>query len=253
MQSSMKSIKTIIVDDEPAAVESLKIMLERYCGDLEVIASATSVKKAVKLIKEDEPELVFLDIMMSDGTGFDVLEKIPDRQFEVVFVTAYSQWEIKALKYSAIRYIQKPLSRDDLVGVVEAIKARKGVVFNPTKRYGVLFDNLREVLPKKLSLTTTSSYEYLDVETIDGFKFEEDKVVVFMTTGESMVVLESIDHLEDILDDRNFYRFSNDLLLNLRNIEAFSEVDVAMKGEQHFDISKSKIEEFKRRFGNPPY
>lgn len=249
----MEKIKTIIVDDEPAAVESLKIMLERYCGDLEVVAATTSVKKAVKLIKEIEPELVFLDIMMSDGTGFDVLEKIPDRHFEVVFVTAYSHLEIKALKYSAIRFIQKPLSRDDLVDVVEAIKARKGIVFNPTKRYGVLFDNLKEVLPHRLSLSTKDSYEYLDVDTIVGFQFIDGEVSVFLTDGRSMQVLESLNHLEDVLDDRKFYRFSKDLLLNLRSIEIVSDCQIYMKGRQAFSVSSARIEEFKRSYGNPPY
>lgn len=249
----MEKIKTIIVDDEPAAVESLKIMLERYCGDLEVVAATTSVKKAVKLIKEIEPELVFLDIMMSDGTGFDVLEKIPDRHFEVVFVTAYSHLEIKALKYSAIRFIQKPLSRDDLVDVVEAIKARKGIVFNPTKRYGVLFDNLKEVLPHRLSLSTNDSYEYLDVDTIVGFKFADGGVTVFLTDGSSMQVLESLNHLEDVLDDRRFYRFSKDLLLNLRSIEIVSDCQIYMKGRQVFTVSSTRVEEFKRSYGNPPY
>lgn len=249
----MEKIKTIIVDDEPAAVESLKIMLERYCSDLEVVAATTSVKKAVKLIKEIEPELVFLDIMMSDGTGFDVLEKIPDRHFEVVFVTAYSHLEIKALKYSAIRFIQKPLSRDDLVDVVEAIKARKGIVFNPTKRYGVLFDNLKEVLPHRLSLSTKDSYEYLDVDTIVGFQFIDGEVSVFLTDGRSMQVLESLNHLEDVLDDRKFYRFSKDLLLNLRSIEIVSDCQIYMKGRQAFSVSSARIEEFKRSYGNPPY
>lgn len=249
----MERLKAIIIDDESASIETLKILLSRFCEDVDVVATATSAKKAVKLINDSVVDVVFLDIMMPDGTGFDVLEQMPNRNFEVVFITAYNNLEIKALKYSAIKFLQKPISKEQLMESVEAMKARKGIVFNATKRYSALFENLKAVLPKILSLQTADSFEYIEIDKILAFKGDNKIVNVYIDGEQEIVTKEKIDHLEDILYDRKFYRFNTFLLVNMKNIEIMTDFEIILKGGMSFPINSSRIYEFKLTYGNPPY
>jgi two-component system LytT family response regulator len=249
----MDAIKAIIVDDERAAVESLCIMLNKYCDDLNIVATALSINAAKKEIIEHNPDVVFLDIMMPDGTGFDILEALPDRNFELVFVTAYNHLAIKALKYCAIEFIQKPVCKDDLTKAIDKVKNNRGIVKNSSLQYSVLFENLGNELPNKLCLPTEGGIEVVDLGEVLAFESKDSGVIAYTLDGRSLISEKSIDILEDTLSDSNFYRIANELLLNLKKVEIISKREIFMHGGKTFNLPAERINEFKIRFGNPPY
>jgi two-component system LytT family response regulator len=144
-------IKTIIIDDEPKIIKNIKNILYVYCKNVSVVAEAENVKSGVEAIKTHDPDLVLLDINMPDGSGFDLLEKIPQRNFLTIFITAYDEYAVKAIKYSAADYILKPIDKNELISAIdkiEKIKKGKNAKFINAK-YELLFENLRSPLPKK--------------------------------------------------------------------------------------------------------
>ncbi|TCN65683.1 LytR/AlgR family response regulator transcription factor [Acetobacteroides hydrogenigenes] len=249
----MDAIKAIIVDDERAAVESLSIMLEKYCDDLSVVATALSVSEAKREIVRYMPDVVFLDIMMPEGSGFDILEELPDRSFDIVFVTAYNDLAIKALKYCAIDFIQKPVCKDELTKAIEKVKNNKGIVRNSSLQYAVLFENLGNELPQKLCLTTPSGVEVVDIEQVIAFEAVEDGVVAHILNGRTVESDKGIDDLEDTVIDNLFFRVTNELLLNLKNVEIISKNEIFMRGGLCFKVPTDRIGDIKIRYGNPPY
>jgi Response regulator of the LytR/AlgR family len=249
----MDAIKAIIVDDERAAVESLRIMLTRYCDDLNIVATALSINAAKKEIIKHDPDVVFLDIMMPDGTGFDILEELPNRNFEIVFVTAYNHLAIKALKYCAIEFIQKPVCKDDLTKAIDKVKNNRGIIRDSSLQYSVLFENLGNELPNKLCLPTSDGMEVVDLDDVLAFESEGNGVIVHTADGLCIISEKSIDHLEDTLSDSKFYRITNEVLLNLKNVEIISKSEVFMHGGKTFSVPFERINDFKIRFGNPPY
>lgn len=249
----METIKAIIVDDERAAVESLSILLNRYCPDLRIVATAFSVDAAKKEIVEHNPDVVFLDIMMPEGTGFDILEALPNRNFDIVFVTAYNQLAIRALEYCAIEFIQKPVCKDELTKAIEKVKSSKGIVRNSSLQYAALFENLGNELPNKLCLPTASGYEVVDLEEVLTFESNGNGVKAFLHDGRCIQSEKSINHLEDTLSGSNFFRITNELLLNLKNVELVSKFEIFLSGGLTFSLAPERIKELKIRFGNPPY
>jgi|APDOM4702015159_1054818.scaffolds.fasta_scaffold00177_9 two-component system LytT family response regulator len=249
----MDALKAIIVDDERAAIESLSIMLSKYCEDLQIVATASSVPAAKKEIQAHNPDVVFLDIMMPDGTGFDILEELPTRNFEIVFVTAYNHLAVKALKYSAIEFIQKPVCKDDLTKALEKIKSNKGFVKDSSLQYMTLFSNLANELPSKLCLPTKNRIEVVEVEDVLAFKSEGKEVVAYMSNGKEIVAQKNIDNLEDTLSGGKFYRISSGLLINLKHLEILLKEEVIMRGGLTLKATKEQVNELKINYGQPPY
>lgn len=249
----MDTLKVVIVDDERAAVETLSIMLSMYCPNLSIVATASSVKEAKQVIVDYSPDVVFLDIMMSDGTGFDILEALPSRNFDIVFVTAYNHLAIKALKYSAIEFIQKPVCIDDLTKAIGKVKSSRGILRNSALQYSTLFENLEKELPSKLCLPTSTQLEVVDVQMVLAFESEDDGVVAFISDGRRIHAHKKIDHLEDTLSDSQFYRMTPTCLINLAQVEIMAKGEIFMHGGTVFNVPAERISEFKISHGNPPY
>ena len=147
-------IKVIIIDDEPASINVLSNMLRDYCEDVEVIATAGSLAEGIEVLLKNQPDMVFLDISFPDGEGFSILEKIPDKQFEVVFITAHDKYAVRAFDFAALHYLTKPF---DPAKVVEAIKRYNKKHISPQQ-----FQILDEGLDGK--------FDRLVVPSIEGFK-----------------------------------------------------------------------------------
>jgi len=118
-------MKAIIIDDVAQAIDTLKADLTDYCPDVEVIATADGVINGAKLLKEHTPDVLFLDIQMQDGTGFDLLEILPEINFKIIFTTASDAFAIRAFKFSAVDYLLKPVDPEELVAAVEKVKAEQ--------------------------------------------------------------------------------------------------------------------------------
>ena len=144
-------IKAIIIDDIPEARTVLKADLENYCVNISVVGEAEGVVSGAKVIKELKPDLVFLDIQMQDGTGFDLLEILPEKDFKLIFTTASDEFAVKAFKFSAVDYLLKPIDPDELMDAVSKVEQQD----KPAERIGLLKENFDQ--PKRCLLYTSPS------------------------------------------------------------------------------------------------
>ncbi|MES2628321.1 MAG: LytTR family DNA-binding domain-containing protein [Bacteroidota bacterium] len=243
-------LKTIVVDDERAGRDLLKVMLDKCCPQVEVIADADSVQQAIALITQHKPDLVFLDIELSDGTGFDVLQGIPDHQFAVIFVTAYDKYASKAFKYSALDYLLKPVDEDELIEAVK--KAQSGRSDLDLKQKITQFlEQYKPVNPQqssgKLGISSLDGYEFIDIATIVRCEADGKYTTCYLTEGQRIVSSRSIKEFEEQLSASNFFRVHHSHLINLKFIRKYHKGRggyVIMNDESSVPVAERKKDEF---------
>jgi two-component system LytT family response regulator len=219
-------IKTIIIDDEVKARETIAKMLQTYCPEVEVIDSAGSVKEGVKVLEKNNPDLVFLDIKMGDGTGFDLLRKLKTVDFILIFITAFEEFAIRAIKFSALDYILKPLDPDELMNAVE--KANDAIEKeNISVRLEALYENLDvlNIKTKKIVLKTTSSVHIVNLEEIIRCESEKNYTHFFTTDQEKITVSKTLKEFNELLVDYSFYRVHQSHLINLSHVRRYDKQD----------------------------
>lgn len=208
-------IKAVIIDDIPEAITVLKADLETYCDNIEVISSANGVVSGAKVIKDLKPDLVFLDIQMPDGTGFDLLEIIGETNFKLIFTTASDEFAIKAFKFSAIDYLLKPIDPDDLMRAVEKVEQQQ----QPTSRLDLLKENLNH--PKKIALNTVDKIHIVDIENVIRLQSDINYTKFFFKDGSKLIVTKTLKEFDKMLSDHHFIRIHQSHLVNVNMIKEF--------------------------------
>ncbi len=242
-------VKAIIIDDENKAVSFIQSVIVEYCEEIEVVKTANSARAGKLAIETFEPDLVFLDVEMPNGNGFDLLESLDQINFDVVFITAYDHYAIKAIKYSAADYILKPIDVEELVSSVKAILKQKEER-NELPDYNILFENLKTTAPIKLAIPTGKGMEY--VNTTDIIRIEADRSYsnVFLTDKTKILVSRSLVEFHELLLDRNFFRSHNSHLINLEHVKAYARQDggyIEMIDGSNVSLARSKREMFMER------
>src|SRR5664280_2245548 len=157
-----RKLITAIIDDEPDALDFISSIAAEYCPDLDVCGKANNVKEGINLINEIKPDLVFLDVEMPNGTGFDLLAQFPEKNFDVVFITAFNHYAIKAIKFSAVDYILKPININEFIeSVNKVIQKHATNSLAGNENFDVLLENLRTAHPTRLVIPTSDGRECL--------------------------------------------------------------------------------------------
>lgn len=222
-------MQALIIDDEPSLRESTATLLSIYCPDIEVVGTAGGVKQAISLIKAVKPDLIFLDVEMPDGTGFDVIHAFPERDFAVIFITGHNEYAIKAFKFSAIDYILKPLDPDDLERAVK--KARQS--FNPALsafQLSALQSNLEKSKPNRIVLKDANHVYLVEVDEIIRCESDDNYTRFFLTDNRSILISTTLKDYENLLAAHHFFRCHQSHLVNLR---FFSKFDKREGGSMH--------------------
>jgi two-component system, LytTR family, response regulator len=219
-------MKAVIIDDENKSRQVLRDMLEKYCIDVTILGEASGCQEGVELIKEVKPELVFLDIQMPDGSGFNLLEEFESPSFDVVFVTAFDQYAIKAIKFSALDYLLKPINPQDLIKAVERYK-QKVSTGDINKRLDVLMKNLDagKGKPKKIVLSTAEGYHVVNPDDIIRCQSDSYYTNFYFTDGKRIIVSKTLKEFEELLTDFGFVRSHKSHLVNIRYIKSFLRAD----------------------------
>lgn len=212
-------IRALLVDDEIASIRSLEILLSQFCKQVEVVGVARSLDEALSQTLKLKPDLIFLDIEMPSGTGFDFLEQSDSSSFEVIFITAHNNYAVKAFKYSAIDYILKPIDIEELVRAVEKVVESKRVNIDSRNKYNTLFDNLKEIIPQKLVVIVNGQYDYLDLREVLFFEMKGKKVNVHLADGSCVKIDDDFNSIEEQLLDREFYRIHQYYMLNVVKVK----------------------------------
>jgi two-component system, LytTR family, response regulator len=237
-------ITALIIDDEKNNRDSLKKLLKENCPSVQILGEAGSVQEATRFFEEHQPQLVFLDVEMPSGTGFELLRQLNKINFKVIFVTAHSHYALKAIKFSAIDYLLKPVDVDDLVESVK--KAEAEIHFNYQAQYSGLLRNLEPGSMHKLAIPVKGGIAFLEPDNIIRLQADGTYTHIFLN-GEKYTATKNIKEYEYLLTDFNFFRSHNSHLINLRHVKQFNKVDgffVQMDDGSVAEISRRKKEEF---------
>ncbi len=235
-------LNTLIIDDEKQARNSLRSDLSKHEDSLYILGEADSVETAVKLINEKEPDLVFLDINLGDGSGFNVLEKTAFKNFKTIFVTAYDQYAIKAFKVSALDFLLKPVDLDELS---EAVKKAKALITpNTTEEQIKVFRDTKVVeAEKKIVLKELDAIHIVKVNDLIACEASGIYTTFYINNNKQIVVSKNLKEYEEILEPYNFLRVHNSFLINAAKIEKFEKSDggfLIMEGGQRVPVSQRK-------------
>ena len=239
--------KCIIVDDEIGAREILVQMLKLYCTDIEIIGLAHNVDSAYELISSLNPDLVFLDIKMPDGSGFNLLERFPKLNFQVVFVTAHEEYAIKAFRFSALDYILKPVDPSDLINAVDKVSGINNVN-DLDKQFKIMkenFYNESTQTEKKIVLRTTENIYVIPISEVVRCRSEKNYTYFYFTNREKIIVSRTLKDFEEILTDHGFMRVHRSNLINLKYISRYEKSEggyVIMLDDSRVDVSHRKKE-----------
>jgi two-component system, LytTR family, response regulator len=239
-------LKAIIVDDEAKARRILESFIKEYCSTIQICALAEDVPTAVKAIKKFEPDLVFLDIEMPGYNGFQLLEFFDDVNFEIIFVTAYSEFAIKAFQVSAIDYLLKPLQIEQLIHAVEKVEKLKGNSLIKQK-LEALQTNLKENKIQKIAVPVSNGTLFVDVKDITHLKAEGSYVNIFLKDGNKILVSKNIKDYEDVLTvTEGFFRCHRSFLVNKQFIKVISPDNSAatMLNTHCVQISRERKNDF---------
>ncbi len=239
-------LKVVIIDDEDHIRDTLINMLEMNCPDVRVVGQASGVVSGIAAIKELQPELVFLDIQMKDGTGFDLLYGLPSIDFKVIFITAYDQYALQAFRFSAVDYLLKPVNPEQLKEAV--IRAGNLIHDHFNKQMKVLEENLKSVSNKnkKIILRTTESIHLLDVGNIICCDSDSSYTTVHTVEGEKIIVSKTLKEYEEMLTECGFYRVHKSYLINLLHIKRFDRQDggyIILTNDLKIPVASRKREE----------
>lgn len=229
-------IRAVIIDDIPEAIAVLKSDLENYCVNIEVVGSADGVVTGAKLIREIKPDLVFLDIQMKDGSGFDLLEILPDVQFKLIFTTASDEFAVKAFKFSAVDYLLKPIDPDELMDAVSRVETQD----KAAQRIDLLKENF--VKTKKIALNTLEKIHIVNVEEILRCESNINYTMFYFTDGSKLLVTKTLKEFDNLLSEHNFIRVHQSHLINTHFIKEFlkSSGEIVMKDGTKVPVSTRK-------------
>ncbi len=217
-------MKAVVIDDMPSALNLLKKDLKEYCPEIEIIGEADSVISAAKLLKSIEPDIVFLDIMLGDGTGFDLLQILPEMKFKLIFVTASDEFAIRAFKYAAVDYLLKPINPEELISAVD--RAKEQIVHSQESLH-LLNETINKPneLPRRISLHTLEKIIVVEIKDIIHCKSEANNTIFYIKDRPKVFVTKTLKFFDKILQPHGFSRVHQSHLINNEFIHAFIKKD----------------------------
>jgi len=250
-------MKAIIVEDELNVREGFIKLLNVFCPEVEVIATTADVETSIVEIQKSNFDILFLDINLPDGSGFDLLHRLEKRDFNVIFVTAYDQYALEAFKISAVDYLLKPVSPDLLIKAIEKVKESGNQITN--EHLSIIDSRMKHSFKQteKIILRDSESMQIIEIKDIIYCEAEGSYTSFYLTKGRSMLTSMNLKEYERILEPYGFVRNHHSYMINLNQVKALQKTDggtVILSGEINLPISTRKkaavIEALRERFIN---
>lgn len=238
-------ITATIVDDEPYSCEALATLLERYCPEVRVLDICYSAESALKSLSEQKPKILFLDIEMPNMNGFELLEKLPGIDYELIFTTSYDHYAIKAIRFSALDYLLKPIDRDELQRAVQ--KAVNCIKHPLPQQIEVLLQKLNHptVTVNKIAIPTMEGLQMILVENIISCESDRNYTILFLKNKQKIIASRTLKDIEEMLEDYSFARVHHSYLVNLNEVEKYIKGEggyLLMSDRTTVDVSRSRKE-----------
>ncbi len=243
-------IKTIIIEDEPYCCETLVTLLEEYCPEVEVAAVLHNSKDALEAIKKLSPDLVFLDVEMPHMNGFEMLEQLHQINFELIFCTSYDQYALKAIRFSAIDYLLKPVDSDELQEAVQKVirRSQKPIA----EQLEILLQKIHapSTPVSKIAMPTMEGLQMIQVNSIISCEADSNYTILHLKDKKKTVVSSTLKEIEELLEDHAFVRVHRCYLVNLNEVEKYVKGEggyLVMSDGATVDVSRSKKEVLLKR------
>ncbi len=238
--------KVLIIDDENRTRDFVKKMIDSFQLDLEVFTDGENVETGIEAINRIQPDIVFLDIQMPDGSGFDVLNSLDTKKFEVIFITAYQEYAIKAIKFSALDYILKPIDAEELHSAI--LTAIDSVDFKKEDlQYEALENNIQPGNRRKLVLKTQECVYIVDLMEIIRCEADKNYTFFFLNSGKKILVSRTLKDFETMLNGYGFFRIQQSHLINLDYLDRYDKHQggaIIMKDGSALPLSPAKKDQF---------
>lgn len=237
-------IRSVIIDDEPHAAQVLQILLEKHCADVKVEAVCHAAKEAGKIVRAINPQLVFLDIEMPHMNGFELLEKLAPVNFQVIFTTSYDQYAIKAIRFSAIDYLLKPVDPQELKAAVKKSASLLSASTLPGQ-LDILLDKLRHpaALNNRIALPTMEGLQMVPVDNILYCTANSNYTLLVLKDKQKLTVSRTLKEIEEMLEEHPFLRVHHSCLVNLHEIQKYIRGEggtVLMSDGAELAVSRSR-------------
>ena len=238
--------KVLIIDDENPTREFIRKMLESFDLNLDIYTDAENVQSGIEAIERIKPDIVLLDIQMPDGNGFDVLKSVSHKQFEIIFITAFQEFAVQAIKFSALDYILKPIDAEELRSAVsnalQLISHKK-----EDHQLQALQNNIQPHLKRKLVLKTQESIFVVEIDDIVHCEADKNYTFFYLNDGKKILVSKTLKDYDTLLSGLQFFRVHQSHLINLNCVERYDKHDggsVILKDGTAIPLSPAKKEQF---------
>lgn len=243
-------IKAVLIDDDGNLREGMKMMINLYAPEIQIVGEADSVKTGTELMERVKPDIAFLDILMNDGTGFDILEKLNEKfgnvTSHIIFITAHEEFAIKAFRFSALDFLLKPVNPDELQSVLKKIK---NVIHQNTdnKNIGLLLENIQKKSEgfKKIALSTSDGIHLFEIKDIIRCESEDNYTKFFIKNHKPVMISKTLKEYEELLKDQGFERIHQSHLINLNELKSYIRKEggfVIMSDDSQLPVSQRKKE-----------
>lgn len=241
----MNSIRAILIEDEPSGMENLRWKLQNNCPEIEIVTECTNGKDAIQMIRRHLPDVLFLDILLGDMTGFDVLDAIKHPTFEIIFTTSYDEYAIQAIKKSAVDYLLKPIEVDELMDAVAKVrlKLKQPQVANVA----------RNPEPAKIGFPIATGQQFIDLDEIIYAEASDNIAIIYLNNKEMIKLTRSLGWLEEQLEAYKFCRIHHSYLINFRHLKEYIRNEggyVVMTNGKAISISRRRKDDFLQKLEN---
>lgn len=242
----MERIRSVIIDDEEHCRLTLMKQIEWSCPQVEIIGFANSVENGILLIDEETPDLVFLDIEMSDGTGFDILKQVRKRNFKLIFTTAFDEYAVKAFKVNAIAYLLKPIDGEELSEAIEKIQAEKNDIIEARLEKLMQFLSSAEK-STKIALPVSDGLQFVNTYDIIRCEADGNYCMVYLKDKSKILISKTIKYLENLIQNQKFIRVHQSHLVNIDFVKKYvrgKNGQIILDDKTIIPVSRSKKDDF---------
>lgn len=242
-------IKAVIIDDEANNREKLHNLIIKNCPEISIVAQANGVRSGISAIRDKNPNLVFLDIRMDDGTGFDLLNRFDSIDFKVIFVTAYEEFALKAFRFSAADYLLKPVDRDELIDSVKKVSCQFRDEHN--KKLSILTESIHSGQFKRITLKDANNIHLVNIGDIIHCDSESNYIRFAIQNENEILVSKQLKEYDELLSDYGFFRVHKSYLINMAHAKRFEKSDggfVVMSDESRIPVASRKRERLMEMF-----
>ena len=243
-------IRTIIIDDESNAIDTIQNLVSQYCKYITIIDQATNIVDGKAKIVSQKPDLLLLDIAMPGGSGFSLIESLNEINFQLVFITAYSEYAIKAFELSALHYLLKPVSYKSLLEVEERCLKRSLGRVTKKNQLEVLASNINNN-DKKLMLQSREKFDIVELDEIVYCESSHNYTIFKTIQGKEIIVSKPLSYYEKLLDEQVFFRIHKSFIVNMKHIKSYQKGRgglVVMSNLQKIEVSTRRKQDFLTKY-----